>query len=115
MRHSTALIPALDPLIEELKSYGAERIILFGSLARGDADADSDADLVVVKRTTMNFVDRLADIVRKCPSTLKATCNVDIIVYTPEEFHRMQEAENPFLEDVLRDGKLLYEKAQAAG
>ena len=101
----------LDQLVEELKRYGAEKIILFGSMARGDADHYSDVDLVVVKPTTMNFVDRLADVVRQCPTPLDA----DIIVYTPEEFQRMQDAENPFIEGVLKDGKSLYEKAAAAG
>ena len=101
----------LDELVEELKAYGAEKIILFGSAARGEMDAYSDMDLVVVKPTTMGFVERLGDVVRKCRSVL----NADIIVYTPEEFQRMQEMENPFIEGVLRDGKVLYEKAQAAG
>ena len=100
----------LESVVGELKRYGAEHIILFGSAARGDADDYSDLDLVVVKPSTMNFVDRLADVVRRCPSALHA----DIIVYTPEEFQRMQETENPFLDCVLKEGKVLYEKTPAA-
>jgi len=38
----------------------------------------------------------------------------DVIVYTPEEFQRMQEAENPFITQVLSEGKMVYETAQAA-
>jgi predicted nucleotidyltransferase len=97
----------LDQLVEELKAYGAEKIILFGSAARGDADASSDVDLVIIKPTTMSFVERLGDVVRQCPSDLIA----DILVYTPEEFQRMQETQSPFIETVLRDGKTLYEKS----
>lgn len=97
----------LDQLVEELKAYGAEKIILFGSTARGDTDEHSDVDLVVIKPTTMGFVERLGDVVKKCRSPL----NADIIVYTPDEFQRMQEMENPFIETVLKDGKILYEKS----
>jgi len=111
MNNSSELQQQLDQLVNELRQYGAEKIILFGSVARGDADHYSDVDLVIVKPTTMNFVDRLADVVRQCPTPL----NADIIVYTPEEFQRMQDADNPFLECVLKDGKSLYEKATAAG
>ena len=103
------LIQHLDQAVEELKRYGAEKIILFGSLARGEADEYSDIDLVVVKPTAMQFVDRLADVVRRCPGLSCA----DVIVYTPEELERMQEAENPFIEQVLREGKILYETPQA--
>ena len=96
----------LDQLVRELKDYGAQKIILFGSAARGDVDEHSDLDLVVVKPTTMGFVERLGDVVRQCPSALCA----DILVYTPEEFQRMQDCENPFIEVVLKDGRSLYEK-----
>jgi predicted nucleotidyltransferase len=110
MNPSAELAQQLDRLVGELQRYGAERVILFGSAARGDADAYSDLDLVVVKPTPMNFVDRLADVVRKCPSAVCA----DVIVYTPEEFQRMQEVDNPFIEQVLSEGKVVYEKAKTA-
>ena len=108
MSNMSELKRQLDQLVEHLKGYGAEKIILFGSAARGDMDAYSDVDVVVIKPTTMDFVERLGDVVRQCPSAL----NADILVYTPEEFQRMQEAENPFLACVLKDGKVLYEKTQ---
>lgn len=94
-----------ERLVEELKRYGAERVILFGSVARGEADEHSDLDVVVVKATDMGFVDRLSDVVRRCPSAGGA----DILVYTPGEFQQMQQSGNPFLDCVLRDGKVLYE------
>ena len=93
--------------VDDLKRYGAETVILFGSAARGDMDEYSDLDFIVVKPTTMSFVARLADVVRQCPNVRCA----DVIVYTPEEFRRMREAENPFLEQAMSEGKILYEKA----
>ncbi len=107
MRSAPELQQHLDQLVEDLKRYGAQKIVLFGSLARGDADAYSDIDLVVIKPTSLTFVERLADVVRRCPSAGGA----DILVYTPEEFERMRETENPFMDCVLRDGKVLHEAA----
>lgn len=35
---------------------------------------------------------------------------VDVLVYSPEEWERMIEWENPFAQEVLKKGKLVYEK-----
>ena len=40
--------PDLDEIVVILKSYDPERIILFGSRARGEADEYSDYDLIVM-------------------------------------------------------------------
>ncbi len=95
-------------LLEDLQAYQPEKVILFGSAARGDADEQSDLDVVLIKQTPVGFVQRGVDAV----ILLRAgVLPVDLFVYTPEEFARMKESENPFIESVLRDGKVLYEKA----
>ncbi|MBI4228035.1 MAG: nucleotidyltransferase domain-containing protein [Candidatus Omnitrophica bacterium] len=95
-------------LVEDLRAYQPERVILFGSAARGDADADSDLDVVIIKRTIASFVQRGVDAVRHVRPALAP---VDLLVYTPEEFQRMIEDENPFIERVLAEGRVLYETA----
>jgi predicted nucleotidyltransferase len=80
--------PYLDEIVVILKSYDPERIILFGSRARGEADEYSDYDLMVIKRTDRPFLDRLRDMV---PYLRQITRPADILVYTPEEFARMGE------------------------
>ena len=72
----------LGKVIEGVRRYGAEKAIVFGSSARGDADQYSDIDLIVVKRTDRGFVDRLADVV----DCIKPDFALDVFVYTPEEF-----------------------------
>jgi predicted nucleotidyltransferase len=53
--------PYLDTIVEILKPYDPERIILFGSRSRGEADELSDYDIIVIKRTKRSFLDRLQE------------------------------------------------------
>ena len=102
---------ALDKIIKGLEIYGAEKGILFGSSSRGDADRWSDIDLIVVKRTDRSFIDRLLDVV-KC---IEPDFALDVLVYTPEEFERMLDEENPFLTHAVEEGKVIYERPESRG
>lgn len=97
--------PYLDEIVAILKSYDPERIILFGSRARGEADEHSDYDLMVIKRTDRPFLDRLCDMV---PYLRQITRPADILVYTPEEFARMAETGLGWV--VRQEGVTLYER-----
>jgi predicted nucleotidyltransferase len=92
-------------LLDALKQYSPRQVILFGSAARGEADAQSDLDVIVIKNTQESFVERLEVMARICPPGVHA----DILVYTPEEIRTMVEEKNPFIIQALREGKLLYE------
>lgn len=94
-------------IVEALKAYDPEKVILFGSSARGDADRYSDIDLVVIKRTDKRFVERLVEAARY----LDLPVSVDLFVYTPEEFEVMVENANPFIERVLSEGRIIYERS----
>jgi predicted nucleotidyltransferase len=92
-------------IVDTYLPFDPERIILFGSLASGQADRESDVDLIVVYRTEKRFLDRLKDL-------YEAWClpkGVDILAYTPEEFAEMLES-NSFVQDALDSGEVLYEK-----
>lgn len=95
----------LGALLAALESYRPQRVILFGSAARGEADAGSDLDVLVIKGTSEPFVARLEAMARLCPRGVRA----DILVYTPQEIQVMLEEENPFITQALRDGKVIYE------
>lgn len=87
-----------------LKKYGpVEKIILFGSHAKGEADEYSDLDLIIIKKTNQGFVERLV-------SVPLLPVHADTFVYTPKEFERMKENENPFIMNVLEGCKIIYEK-----
>ncbi len=89
----------LNALLEALKKYHPQRVVLFGSAARGEADAQSDLDVLEP------FVARLEVMARLCPPGVHA----DILVYTPAELERMTAERNPFVTKALQDAKVIYE------
>lgn len=93
-------------LVKRLECHDPEKMILFGSAARGEHDKTSDIDLLIVKRTHKRFLDRLKEVVE----ILRPHYAIDVLVYTPSEFRGMHEEENPFIEQILKDGVVLYEK-----
>ena len=99
----TTLQAALSDVIDRIISgYGpVEQILLFGSAARGEMDEYSDLDLIVIKKTSQRFIERLVSV-----PTLPV--RADVFVYTPEEFRQMQEDENPFILEALKDAVTVY-------
>ena len=102
---------AIEKVVEGLMGYDPEKIILFGSAARGDTDEYSDIDLIVVKKTDQRFVQRLVEAGSFIPPHL----SVDVLVYTPDELNAMVEDGNPFIEQALKEGMVLYEKSTGDG
>ena len=97
---------ALDEIIQILlDQYGPiEKIILFGSYARGDTDEYSDLDLILIKETTKGFIERLGEVPL-------LPIHADVFVYTPEEFDRMRENENPFILSAMESAQVIYQRS----
>lgn len=81
----------------------AERVILFGSLARGDFDGASDADLLLVAAE-----DRLDRGVFEA-----AGRDCDIILMAPETWRRGLATGHPFTAAILREGVELWRAPEA--
>ena len=95
-------VGSLRPLLE---AQGARAAWIFGSHARGTASTESDIDVIVVAPTDRPFVERFRDYL---PAIVDARVGVDLLVYTPEEFTRMQAEERPFLVDALADARRIH-------
>ncbi len=104
---------ALQRVVAGLMAYEPEQIVLFGSLARGDAGEHSDIDLIVIKDTNLPRQERR----RECENLLPALSGVgvDIIVYTPKEVEGMIERRNPFLAAAFTDGVVVYDSSPTPG
>jgi len=91
-----------------VKTCDPDRIVLFGSHARGTAGPDSDVDLLVVKPLNGDRrAIRLA--IRRALSG--AGLPKDVVVVTPEEVERYQGCVGTIIRMALRDGKVLYQRA----
>jgi len=98
----------IQSLVRKLvREYGAERVILFGSRATGQAGEDSDADLVVIKETALPFFDRLREVANIC----RWRHAFEVLVYTPAEFTEMSRTSSFIRDEVLGKGRLLYDRS----
>ena len=98
----------LEEIIERLKHYRPYKVILFGSRAKGKATSESDYDILVLKETKEDYWTRI----RKVRKLLKGAINVDIFVFTPQEVAKALKECQPFIYDVFKEGKIVYEKAR---
>jgi predicted nucleotidyltransferase len=88
-----------------VERFAPQKVILFGSRARGEATPDSDLDLFVVMPSNLRRDNRGMEISKLFPDRLFP---LDVLVYTPDELEMSQKRNNPFIKDILREGKVLY-------
>lgn len=92
-----------------IKKYKPEKIIAFGSTARGDASASSDIDLLIVKKTKKSFWDRVEEVIRLTP----VYCSLDISVLTPNEISEAYKKNWYFItEEMIKKGRTIYERVE---
>ena len=82
-----------------------ERIILFGSAARGEMTADSDVDMLVVKANVHRR--KLAQAISR--NLIGVGQAVDVVVITPEDLEQHRNTPGLIIAPALRDGKVVYE------
>ena len=85
--------------------FAPEKIILFGSHARGEAGPDSDVDLLVVMPVSGSVRDKRLEIRQ---SLRDFTVPLDIIVTRPEDFAWRKEIVGTIEWPAAQEGKVLY-------
>ncbi|MFH0830571.1 MAG: nucleotidyltransferase domain-containing protein [Parcubacteria group bacterium] len=100
----------IKAIIEALKPYGPQKVILFGSYAWGKPTASSDVDLFIIKRSKKRKIDRMLDVSRLL---YLSPLPVDALVYTPEEIKRRLVMGDKFVTRIVREGKVIYEKKRS--
>lgn len=101
-------IDSLNTAVERIVDcLHPDRIVLFGSRARGDARADSDIDLLVIADTPQPRHQRAVNLYR---GLADLPAEFDIVVYTPAEIAEWQEVTQSLPATAMREGSTLYEK-----
>jgi predicted nucleotidyltransferase len=98
----------IDEMVRRIVAqFAPEKIVLFGSYARGMGGPDSDVDLMVVKRVVgSRRAERLAiRVALRGVGVAK-----DIVLVTPEEVERFGDLEGTVIRPALREGRVLYER-----
>src|ERR1017187_4552307 len=76
-----------------------EAVILFGSVARGEAHAESDIDLAVIAQSAWDGRVDLEDAIRR---RLGNDC--DVLAFTATDFAHLASAHEPVVDEILADG-----------
>lgn len=89
-----------------IKNYQPQKIILFGSAARGDFNENSDVDMLIVKDAPGRRVDRIKNLLFSVDYNLP----FEPLVYTPQELKEREKLGDSFILEVLSQGQILYEQ-----
>ena len=84
------------------------KVILFGSYARGDPDANSDLDLMVIEA---HIGDPGEEMVRLHEVVGDVGVGVDVLVYSEQEASRRGQVPGTVIYWALREGRVLYDAA----
>ena len=91
-----------------VEQFRPDRIVLFGSYARGTETLDSDVDLLVIKPVrNSKRAERLA--MRGALRGLGLP--KDIVLVTPDEVAKYRDVAGTLIRTALREGRVLYDAA----
>lgn len=86
-----------------------ERVILYGSRARGNAHADSDIDLVIISKDLKKF-DPIERLEYLSQIAWRISAPLEIIGYTPDEV-KNKSGKSIMWDEIQNTGKTIYKAA----
>jgi predicted nucleotidyltransferase len=96
-----ALLAFTQRLVE---CYAPDKVILFGSLAQGEARWDSDADILVVMPFQGRHLAKIREMRRRC----QVQFPLDLLVRRPEEIEVRYRGGDPLVREAMDHGELLH-------
>lgn len=115
-------VPSIDPqnpppllrrvVQRYIRAFAPERIVLFGSYAKGTNQQSSDIDLLVVadlEGDPLFYLRRARQLAADCFPP------VDVVFATTEEFESAATAKSPFLLSILEGGIIVYRRSAISG
>jgi predicted nucleotidyltransferase len=103
----TVVATMVDRIVE---GFDPERIVLFGSVARGEVHRYSDVDLLVVMPDGTDRHEAAVAMHRAVSGMLTAK---DIVVTTPDEIARRGHVNGSVLREALREGIVVHDRHRA--
>jgi predicted nucleotidyltransferase len=104
--------PIVEAVVREmvqriLQVGDPQKVVLFGSRARGEARPNRDYDLLVIEPSSQPRYKRTAKYRRALIGVHPAK---DIVVWTPDEVAEWRNVPNAFVTTALGEGVVLYER-----
>jgi len=87
------------------EKFQPDRIILFGSYAYGQPSEDSDVDLLVI----LPFEELPVHKAIAIRQQVKSPFPLDLMARTPEQIQQRLEMGDFFIQDIIKNGRTLYE------
>jgi predicted nucleotidyltransferase len=115
-RDCTVMVIAYEKLLAHLKERlvtelgtAIESIVLYGSVARNEAHEDSDIDILIITRDNDR---KLQDRISKIRTQIDIDNNTltTLVQMNKSEFKQHIKLSSPFIEDVLKEGIILYDR-----
>lgn len=104
--------PPLDEIARRIvQAFHPERIVLFGSRARGDAGSDSDVDLMVEMNTDATPAERSLAV--QALFGLR-DWSLDVVVLTPAEMTAARGVTGTLVSMIDAEGRVIYQRDQCA-
>ena len=98
-------------LVREIRQhYHPLKLVLFGSYAREEAHAGSDLNLCLVVTEAGEWLERHAEFRRRVDLP---GLSIQPVIYTSGELERLRAEGNPFVREILEEGRVLYERGRA--
>ncbi len=94
---------------EIAREFEPERIVLFGSHARGTAAGESDVDMLVILSFRGKGCRKAVEILER----VKPSFALDLLLRTPEQFEERIRQGDFFLRRIAQEGVVLYENPHA--